>query len=245
MSLFQPPPITRFDLHFTLFGFPVRVHPLFWLVVVVFGLSSASITALLIWVVVVFISILVHELGHAFAMRMYGLDSRIVLHMAGGLTVPGGWAGAALGRGEEILVSFAGPLAGFLLAGLVMGGVVGLGGSITLTRAIIPFPMAVIPFRSRVPIMIVRTLLWVNVFWGLINLVPVIPLDGGNITRNVLLIADPLNGARKALWVSVVAGALVALLGLLLLRSIYIALLFGFLAYQSYQTLRGRVGRIY
>jgi len=147
MSLFQPPPITRFDLHFTLFGFPVRVHPLFWLVVIVFGLSSASITALLIWVVVVFISILVHELGHAFAMRMYGLDSRIVLHMAGGLTVPGGWAGAALGRGEEIIVSFAGPLAGFLLAGLVMGGVVGLGGSIRIAPAfgIIPLPVAVMP----------------------------------------------------------------------------------------------------
>jgi stage IV sporulation protein FB len=247
MSLFQPPPITRYDLRFTLFGIPVRVHPLFWLMVVVFGLSSANLTALLIWIVVVFLSILAHELGHAFAMGLYGQDSSIVLHMAGGLTVPGRWSNVSLGRYEEIFISFAGPLAGFILAGLVMLGVVALGGSISVAPVfgIIPLPVARMPLWGSVAVLIVRTFLWVNVFWGLINLVPVIPLDGGNITRNVLLIVDPVNGVRTSLWVSVVAGGLAAILGLLFLGSLYIALLFGYLAFRSYQTLRGRVGRTY
>ena len=250
MNLFQPPPITRFDLHFTLFGIPVRVHPLFWLMVVVFGLYSADLLSLLVWVVVVFISILVHELGHAFAMSLYGMRSRIVLHMMGGLAVPestrwgGRSANVSLERYQGILISFAGPLAGFILVGLVLLGVVALGGTITTTPlfGVIPLPMAFIPLGGKVAYVIVRTFIWVNVFWGLINLIPVFPLDGGNITRNILLIADPGDGLRKSLWVSVVAGGLAAIVGLLLFASLYIALLFGFLAFQSYQALRGRVG---
>jgi Zn-dependent protease len=83
-------------------------------------------------------------------------------------------------------------------------------------------------------------LLSVNIFWGLINLVPVFPLDGGNVARYVLLQYDPRGGVRKSLWLSVVAGAIVALLGLIYFRSIYMAFLFGFLAFQSYQSLQGR-----
>jgi len=80
----------------------------------------------------------------------------------------------------------------------------------------------------------------VNIFWGLINLVPVFPLDGGNVARYALLQFDPRDGVRKSLWISVVAGGLVAVLGLVYFRSIYMAFLFGFLAFQSYQSLRNR-----
>jgi membrane-associated protease RseP (regulator of RpoE activity) len=86
----------------------------------------------------------------------------------------------------------------------------------------------------------ISMLLWVNVFWGLINLVPVYPLDGGSVTRNVLIQADPIDGVRKSLWISVIAGGLVALAGLIFLRSIFIALLFGLLAFQSFQALQRR-----
>jgi membrane-associated protease RseP (regulator of RpoE activity) len=83
-------------------------------------------------------------------------------------------------------------------------------------------------------------MLWVNVFWGLVNLVPVYPLDGGSVTRNVLIQADPIDGVRKSLWISVIAGGLVALAALIFLRSIFMALLFGLLAFQSYQALQRR-----
>jgi stage IV sporulation protein FB len=249
MLLFQVPPPTRYDLRFNLAGFPVRVHPLFWLIAVLLGYSSGNLLQILIWVLVVFISILIHELGHALAFRRYGLSSQIVLHFAGGLTIPEStlWgsrlANVALGPNQNIFISLAGPGAGFLLAGLVIVVVVLLGGSIITTRllGLIPFPgLAMLPFGGDLLSMFVTALLWVNIFWGFINLMPVFPLDGGSVARNILLQADPVDGVRKSLWVSVVAGALIALLAFLFLHSLYMAILFGFLAFQSYQSLQGR-----
>jgi hypothetical protein len=49
-----------------------------------------------------------------------------------------------------------------------------------------------------------------------------------------------MDGARKSIWVSVIAGGIIALVGLFAMRSVYIALLFGLLAFQSYQSLRAR-----
>ena len=88
MFLLQAPPPTRFDLRFSVAGIPIRVHPLFWLIAILFGSSSGSAARLLGWVIAVFVSITIHELGHAFALRRYGQESQIILHMAGGLTVP-------------------------------------------------------------------------------------------------------------------------------------------------------------
>ncbi len=249
MLLFQPPPPTRYDLNFTLAGFPVRVHPLFWLIAVLLGYSSGDILQILIWVLVVFVSILVHELGHALAFRRYGLSSQIVLHFAGGLTIPESalwgsrWANVALGPNQNIFISLAGPGAGFIFAALIMLGVVVAGGSVIMSRLLgfIPVPgMAILPFGGTMVSAFVTALLWVNIFWGIINLLPVYPLDGGSVARNVLLQVDPADGVRKSLWISVVTGALIALVAFFFLRSLYMAVLFGFLAFQSYQSLQGR-----
>lgn len=249
MLLFQVPPPTRYDLRFNLAGFPVRVHPLFWLIAVLLGYSSGDIVQILVWVAVVFISILVHELGHALAFRRYGLSSQIVLHFAGGLTVPEStywgsrWANVALGPNQNLFISLAGPVAGFLLAVLVMAGVVLAGGSILTSRllGVIPLPaMALLPFGGNVLSMFVTALLWVNLFWGVINLMPVHPLDGGSVIRNILIQIDPVDGVRKSLWISVIAGALIAIVAFFFLGSIFMAILFGFLAFQSYQSLQAR-----
>jgi len=249
MLLFQVPPPTRYDLRFNLAGFPVRVHPLFWLIAVLLGSSSGDLLQILIWVFVVFISILIHELGHALAFRRFGLSSQIILHFSGGLTVPEStlwgsrWANVALGPNEQIFISIAGPGAGFLFAALIVGGVILSGGSIITTRllGIIPLPgFALLPFGGNILASFVTALLWVNIFWGFINLMPVYPLDGGNVARYILLQVDPVDGVRKSLWVSVITGGLIALVAFFLLHSVYMALLFGFLAFQSYQTLQGR-----
>jgi Zn-dependent protease len=249
MLLFQVPPPTRYDLRFNLAGFPVRVHPLFWLIAVLLGYSSGDIVQILVWVAVVFISILIHELGHALAFRRYGLSSQIVLHFAGGLTIPEStywgsrWANVALGPNQNIFISLAGPVAGFLLAGLVMAVVVLAGGSILTYRLLgfIPLPtMAALPVGGQVLNMFVTALLWVNIFWGVINLMPVHPLDGGSVTRNILVQADPVDGVRKSLWISVIAGALIAFVAFFFLGTVFMALLFGLLAFQSYQSLQAR-----
>jgi Zn-dependent protease len=248
MLLFQAPPPTRYDLRFNLAGFPVRVHPLFWLIALLLG-SSGDVVLLPFWVLAVFVSIIIHELGHALAFRRYGLSSQIVLHGAGGLTIPEStlwgsrWANVALGPNQEIFISAAGPLTGFLFAAVIIAAVNLLGGSIFTNRlfGLLPLPAAaLLPFGGRILSSFVTMLLWVNVFWGLINLLPVYPLDGGNVARYILLQVDPANGVRKSLWLSVIVGAVIAVAALLFLRSIYMALLFGLLAFQSYQMVQHR-----
>src|SRR2546422_735068 len=88
MLRFEPPAHTRYDLHFSLAGIPVCVHPLFWLMTALFGASAGDLIQLLVWIAVVFVSILIHEMGHALMMRWYGQPSRVVLYLAGGLTIP-------------------------------------------------------------------------------------------------------------------------------------------------------------
>ena len=72
MFLFQVPPPTRFDLNFSVAGIPFRVHPLFWVIALLFGSSSNSIVDLLTWVVAMLFCILFLELEHAFALRRPG-----------------------------------------------------------------------------------------------------------------------------------------------------------------------------
>lgn len=248
MMPFQIPSHTRYDLNFSIAGIPVRVHPLFWLMAIFFGGLSGSLLSLLIWVVCVFVSILIHELGHSLMMRRYGVDSYIVLYIGGGLAVPEGGNGRYRSRyvefttKEQVLVSFAGPLAGFLFAGLIVGLVALLGGVVFMSRMlwVLPMPAAFLPAAGGVVNSIISTLLWINVFWGYINLTPVFPLDGGQIARRLLVQADPWDGVRKSLWLSVVAGVVVAIVGAFFLRSMYMALLFGLLAFQSYEMLHGR-----
>jgi len=253
MFLFQVPPPTRFDLRFSIAGIPVRVHPLFWLIAILFGSSSNSIIDLLTWIIAIFVSILIHELGHAFAMRRYGQGSQIILHFAGGLTVPesiswgSGYASVGITANQQIFISLAGPFAGFLLAGFVLAVSAALGGTIipNFIFGFIPFPLVLIPIGGQILNSLVMSLLWISIFWGLINLAPVIPLDGGTVARYILIQTDPLNGLRTSLWVSVITGMAVAFAGLVFLKSTYMAILFGLLAFQSFQALQGGAGRGY
>jgi Zn-dependent protease len=247
MFAFQQLTPTRYDLRFSMAGFPVRVHPSFWLIAILFG-ASGDLLLLPIWVLVVFVSILIHELGHALAFRRYGQRSEVVLYFGGGLTIPepvywgSGVANVSLTANQQIFISLAGPGAGFLFAGLVLAIVLVIGGYvIPIWLGFIPLPLnAVVPFGGIVVTALIRMLLWVNIFWGLINLAPVHPLDGGNVARNVLIQVDPIDGVRKSLWLSVIAGGIVALLGWVFFKSLFITFLFALLAFQSYQALQHR-----
>ena len=248
MLLFQEPAPTRYDLNFNLAGFPVRVHPLFWLIALISGAGSGSLPDLLVWVVAVFVSLLAHELGHALANRLFGRPSHLVLYFGGGLTVPEslawgyGRADTLLTANQEMIVSLSGPAANLLLIGLVLAGVAATGGSVgvTLLFGLLPFPLVGLPYGGTFALGVVWAFLWINLFWGAVNLMPVYPLDGGQVARHLWVKLDPWDGTRKSLWLSVAAGALVALAGLALMHSLYLALLFGLLAFQSYQALQGR-----
>lgn len=243
--MFRSPAPTQYDLNFSLFGIPIRVHPLFWLIAVLLGYST-NIGFLLIWVFAVFISIVIHELGHSFAMRAFGVSSHIVLYFMGGLAIPDGFGyggrRSSLTNVQHIIISLAGPFAGFLFAGLLLvivqltGGIFEFGSPIPLPRAFVPFGGQYQPYVNNA----LNSLLWINVGWGLFNLVPVYPLDGGQTMRYFLTMIDPQNGYVNSLWLSVISGAAAAIGGFIFFSSLYIALLFGLLAFQSYQMLRFR-----
>ena len=63
---------TRFDWCFRLFGTDVRVHPFFWIAILLLGGDQGDPWLTVYWVVIVFVSILVHEFGHVIAMRWAG-----------------------------------------------------------------------------------------------------------------------------------------------------------------------------
>jgi membrane-associated protease RseP (regulator of RpoE activity) len=81
-------------------------------------------------------------------------------------------------------------------------------------------------------------LLWFNLIWGAVNLLPVFPLDGGQIAQSVLVAKDPWGGLARSLWISVFTGAIAAVMGGVLFSSIFMVMLFGSLAYSSYMALQ-------
>lgn len=250
MFTVEPAP-TQFDLHFRVAGFPVRVHPFFWLMTLLMGARDDDPMALLIWIAVVFLSILVHELGHALTMRYYGQEARIVLYMMGGLAIPeaarwGGSGRRSRGPLGQILISAAGPGAGFVLAALTAAAVFAAGGVVQLYLAygFLPIPLVELPEGAN-PYWseFASGLLWVNIFWGLVNLLPVNPLDGGHIAREMLTANDPWEGMAKSLWLSVFVGAAVAAIGFLVLHDRFLGIFFALLAFSNYLTIQNLQGR--
>ncbi len=71
-------------MRFRLAGFPVEIHPSFFILAVLLGLGAGDVRLILLWVAVVFVSILTHELGHAIVGRSYGLQPQIRLYSMGG-----------------------------------------------------------------------------------------------------------------------------------------------------------------
>lgn len=246
--LLGEPPRTPYDLNFLLFGIPVRVHPLFWLVTLLLGSQQNDVAAVLTWVIAVFFSILVHEFGHALAMRAYRFRPWIVLYGLGGLTGHDQKYGSD-SRGAaplgQVLISAAGPAAGFLLAALLVLGLTlaGLGGSLEFFG---PGRLKIIPqvWLPNVRIgALLNDIFFICTLWGVVNLLPVYPLDGGHIAREVLLKLSPRQGIRLSLLLSMIAAGAMAAFGILQWHDIFVGVFFGYLAYSSYATLAAYSGR--
>lgn len=220
------PGTTEFDLRFSLFGIPVRVHPLFWLVTAILGWSGNSPQFTLIWMGCCFISILVHELGHALTARHFGYPPEIVLYSFGGLaSFHPGWGYTTR---RAVLILFAGPGAGFLLYAAVK----------CLELSLIHFRLFPEDKNQFLNVMVaLQDMEYINLWWGLVNLLPVYPLDGGQISYHCFTHWRPRDGYQIAFKLSmVVAGAVAGYF--LMQRSTYTGLLFAMLAFESYQALQ-------
>jgi stage IV sporulation protein FB len=240
--LFAEPGQTQADLHFSVVGIPVRIHPMFWLVTVLLGSAGSRVSpeSVLFWVLAVFISILIHELGHALMFRRFGFEPWITLYGMGGLASSNA---RRLDPRTDIWISLAGPGAGFVLAAFIVS-LMGLGGH--PVQFVFGWPRIVhwqfdSLFNLRL-LTFVNDLLFVNVWWGLVNLLPIYPLDGGRVARDVLDLSNAPDAVRKSLWMSILTAGAVAAYGLSQ-HDFYLALFFGYLGYQSYLLLDSMFGR--
>jgi Zn-dependent protease len=253
------PPQTPWDVHFSVLGFPVRIHPLFWLVGALLGFSGGKDAGihLLIWFVAFFSSILIHELGHALMIRRFGRPAHIVLYAMGGLAIEGrpsagfgspwsfdsytGFQSRQRTPGEQIVISAAGPGIQFVLLGLIVLFVLGTGGTIK------PVIAGFMPYLDsdlggelgKNPNLnyLVALLIQINLWWPIINLLPVLPLDGGQIAMQVLTHQDPWGGTQRALWLSVITGGAMAIFALATNQT-WTMFLFASLAASSFMTLQ-------
>ncbi len=171
---------------FRILGIPVRIDPTFFVIVALLGFTG-DLQFLLIWVPIVTVSILVHELGHAIAFRAFGKQPQILLQGMGGLTSATG----SLSPSRELVVSLAGPLTGLVLIGLPA----------------LWFDTRVAATSSDLDTAL-RILVFVNIAWSIVNLLPILPLDGGRVTASVLHVVTRRPAEKATHVISVaVAGA--------------------------------------
>jgi stage IV sporulation protein FB len=176
---------------FVVLGYAVRIHPSFWLIAFLIGWQrSTDVAGLFAGVLVVLVSILVHELGHALTAGRWGVVYRISVHGGGGETT---WKPVGeVSWWQHLVVSLAGPAAGFSLALLAWLLEPHLRGNGVMGPA-------------------ATDLVQVNLAWGVFNLLPIVPLDGGQALKSWLVAWWYERGE----WVSAAIGVLTAIMGLL------------------------------
>ena len=273
--LLGEPARTRYDLNFNCCGFPVRVSPFFWLMGLFLGLpiadrnqvvyllkfhefgASTDIEQLpqdwafvLLWIGALFLSILIHELGHTIVLRKCGISSHIVLTHFGGLAVRDGSTYAGYGHTQQlnsknqIMVSAAGPAAQLLLAGLVFA-VLRIGGfRVPYFETVFGVHLPVgtgLPISNTLLCMFLFYLLYPSIAWAVFNLLPVYPLDGGHISRELFLLLNPREGIRHSLTLSIATAAGIAIY-MFSRDNIFVAVMMGWLGYSSYQILQAYMG---
>jgi Zn-dependent protease len=188
--------------------------------------------------------------------QAFGSHGHIVLYGGGGLAIG---SNDLRSRGQRMAVSFAGPLAGFLLLGVLFAFLalvdrdrfrdfLAVGAANLGLR--LPFDVAgVIDFPLRLTDFALIELIFVNLIWGLLNLVPVWPLDGGQISREFCGLVFPGRGLRVSLALSFGVAAVLAVHSILRANgkphipflpfgSMFTAILFGLLAIDSFQQLQ-------
>ncbi len=193
---------------------------MFWLLCLFIGMNylqaggSKGIGMFLIFGISLFVTVLWHEMGHALARKKFGAPySEIVLHGFGGYcTGPGTFS-----RNQSIFISAAGPVANFILAAAAW--------------LLIQAP----GMESFWPRFALSTLITINLFLGILNLLPIFPMDGGQILANIL---GPKH-QRNVFMIGLILGALLAAY-FLMNGSIFGAVIFGMLAFQNWKGTQGK-----
>jgi Zn-dependent protease len=249
--MFLEPNRTAWDLRWRMFGVDVRIHPMFWLLTAFLGFNACTSDPILpgggmmdltVWIFACLSSILLHEFGHVWMSQLFGHRRHIVLYSFGGLAIG---TREETYRWQRIAVSLAGPGIQLLLCAVLWGAVTGA------NHRFRPWMD-----RARTPDELLLNMLWqINFYWALLNLAPIWPLDGGKVTRELAEAVLGQRGAIAALWLSLIFSAFIAVHAIAaknklldhpvpyLPTGLWIAILFGMLAFGSYQALQAENSR--
>ena len=213
---FSTDPNQQGTFRFKLFGFPISIHWSFLILPILWGSQSGpdaidQTRSVLIYIIGFFISIVGHELGHALAYRSFGGSAQIMIHAMGGMAVSHG----SFNRKQKIIITAAGPL-----FGLAMG----------IICLLLPMFLD-LASMSKYLIKFLNLMIFLNIFWSFFNLLPIIPLDGGQLLGHIMHEKKPVLRGQ----IGGITAGLAALFLFLILGSIFGAILLGYLAYQNFK----------
>jgi Zn-dependent protease len=205
------------------FGFRIGVDASWFLILflLIFVLSGPFRTTLhssdgiaylttVVSVLLLFVSLIIHELGHALVARRQGIEvKRIDLFLFGGLTQ---MSRDPSSPGQEFKIAVAGPLATFAVILVCIAIDVAIVGTHRLTHAIgLENDIQITPV-----LLSLSWLLPMNVLLLVFNLVPAFPLDGGRIARALVwrITGDKIRGTRVAAKLGRAFAAILAGIGI-------------------------------
>ena len=173
---------------FHLLGIPVGVHVTF-LFVALMGATVYRGLDIAIWTVAAFVSILLHEMGHALTARRFGARGiKVTLYGLGGVT--NFRQGARMSHGRLFLVSGAGSAAGIVSGGALL----------YLVRS------GIFVGSSHDVEVFVSSFIFTAPVWGLLNWVPIVPLDGGHMVQHLAAMVNEESAplvSQIVTWVAV------------------------------------------
>ncbi len=214
---------------FKLFGFTINIHYFFWILCLLAALNNNlnfktqfGWIAFTILILIVTLSVLWHELGHAFYRKKYGAPySEITLF---------GMGGACRGPGEftnrqQIIIAGAGPFFNLMLLAIFYGAKL-----LIASGALNPSP-ELAPYLNET----IRFGILANTVWAIFMLLPILPLDGGRIFTGLIS-----RKHRKLVPVlSVILSVLIVAIGAITERY-PTSIIFGFIAFENWRMIRGK-----
>jgi len=195
-------------LQFRLLGIPVYIHPFFWVILAIFGgafevlgqFTQQGLVNMIVFIVAGALSILVHEFGHALMMKKFGHYPEVIISTLGGVAVS---SGPSFTKTQSILVTLMGPIAQFTL-GLIAAGIA----YIAAMQGGYPTPQAA---------HFVQSLMLVSFVWSIFNMIPIFPMDGGQILGALLG-----NHRRRILHITSITIASLVIVALLALQLFFL-----------------------